>query len=346
MLFRTGLYVKNHSVEKVQVAKTPIASYNGNVTGLYIPELIAYITAKQSGSGVPSPDNIRPIIGVSKCNVVRCGVNNFNEAWSAGYINASGTFVPTGAYSTTDYIPVKKGKTYYVKATVINADRANVAYYDASKTFIKLTSSAMAYNTQFTINEDCSYIRIILINTNTSRENFSFNYPSTATAYEAYNGNTYTIQLGDTYYGGSLDVTTGVLTINKALVDLGTLDYDYYVYSGVNGFYITNPFSSAKSQSTCQSSQYVYQPSDSTFNNDGVDCEITINYAKYIKIKDARYNDATQFKTAMNGVQLVYELATPITVQLTAKQVEQLLGQNNVWADTGDVEVKFYNVIK
>ena len=70
-LFRTGLYVKNHSVEKVQVAKTPIASYNGNVTGLYIPELIAYITAKQSGSGTPSPDNIRPISGVSSVNLTR-----------------------------------------------------------------------------------------------------------------------------------------------------------------------------------------------------------------------------------------------------------------------------------
>lgn len=68
-LYRTGLYVKNHSVEKVQVAKTPIASYNGNVTGLYIPELIAYITAKQSGSGTPSPDNIRPIIPVSSIHI-------------------------------------------------------------------------------------------------------------------------------------------------------------------------------------------------------------------------------------------------------------------------------------
>ena len=84
-LFRTGLYVKNHTVEKVQVAKTPIASYNGNVTGLYIPELIAYITAKQSGSGTPAPDNIRPIIGASECDGVRCGKN----IWSYG--NVSGT---------------------------------------------------------------------------------------------------------------------------------------------------------------------------------------------------------------------------------------------------------------
>ena len=42
------------------------------------------------------------------------------------------------------------------------------------------------------------------------------------------------------------------------------------------------------------------------------------------------------------GSQVVYPLSTPITVQLTPTQVEQLLGANNVWADTGDVEELIY----
>ena len=38
---------------------------------------------------------------------------------------------------------------------------------------------------------------------------------------------------------------------------------------------------------------------------------------------------------------MVYELATPQTIQLTPQGVYALLGQNNVWADSGAVEVVY-----
>ena len=43
------------------------------------------------------------------------------------------------------------------------------------------------------------------------------------------------------------------------------------------------------------------------------------------------------------GCQFVYDLATPITYTLTPGQVLSLLGQNNVWADTGDILSLTYN---
>ena len=44
----------------------------------------------------------------------------------------------------------------------------------------------------------------------------------------------------------------------------------------------------------------------------------------------------------MNGQTLVYELATPVTYQLTNQQViETLKGVNNVWADCGPVSVEY-----
>ena len=42
-----------------------------------------------------------------------------------------------------------------------------------------------------------------------------------------------------------------------------------------------------------------------------------------------------------NPVELVYELATPITYQLAPTQVTTLLGTNNIWADTGDTAVGY-----
>jgi hypothetical protein len=44
---------------------------------------------------------------------------------------------------------------------------------------------------------------------------------------------------------------------------------------------------------------------------------------------------------ATNNLQVVYPLATPITIDLTPQQMTTLLGTNNVWSDAGDVEVTY-----
>ena len=50
-------------------------------------------------------------------------------------------------------------------------------------------------------------------------------------------------------------------------------------------------------------------------------------------IRDLAFSDTTSFNASMPGVQIVYELATPITIQLTLTQVELLQGENNIWSD-------------
>jgi hypothetical protein len=53
------------------------------------------------------------------------------------------------------------------------------------------------------------------------------------------------------------------------------------------------------------------------------------------------YANAEEFKQAMSGVQLVYELATPVTYQLTPTEIETLLGANNIWSDAGNMAVTY-----
>ena len=66
-----------------------------------------------------------------------------------------------------------------------------------------------------------------------------------------------------------------------------------------------------------------------------------------IQVKDSAYSDPTVFKNAMNGVQLVYELATPQTYQLTPTQISMLVGgQNNVWVDTSAVITLIYRLLQ
>jgi len=155
--------------------------------------------------------------------------------------------------------------------------------------------------------------------------------------------NIYTIDLHGTRYGGELDVVNGVLTVDRATKDLGDLSYNYtnniFVASlGINYKYINN----TPSKNSCY--QYVGTIMSGTSDmQNKADGTYALYYnANYpdihnIYIKDSRYTDATAFKTAMNGVQLVYELATPLTIQLTPIVVKSLLGSNNVWADTGDI---------
>lgn len=57
----------------------------------------------------------------------------------------------------------------------------------------------------------------------------------------------------------------------------------------------------------------------------------------WISDRDA-YSQGT---TPTTGAQVVYKLAEPVTYQLTPTEITTLLGTNNIWADTGDIEVKF-----
>lgn len=41
------------------------------------------------------------------------------------------------------------------------------------------------------------------------------------------------------------------------------------------------------------------------------------------------------------GAQVVYELATPLVYHLTPVEIRTLTGQNTIWADTGEVTVKY-----
>lgn len=146
-----------------------------------------------------------------------------------------------------------------------------------------------------------------------------------------------------TVYGGALNVTTGVLTINMAMVDLGTLTWTYS--SQYNRFAATsanNPTLNAKPTATnydvgnilCD--RYATTYSNKTAENAG-NYMIAVGSGGGINVRDENYTDAATFKTAMNGVQLCYELATPTTVQLTAAEVETLFGQNNVWCSSGNI---------
>lgn len=171
---------------------------------------------------------------------------------------------------------------------------------------------------------------------------------STATDYEPYNGTSYTTTLGRTVYGGTLDVVSGLLTVDRAMVDLGSLNYGY---NATGRFYNTTSIQNFKRATTTAERATglvcsAYSPSSTLSFSDAQDdfswLRAQDSNTYDLIIKDTHYTTTADFKTAMDGVQLVYELAQPQTYQLTPQEVDLILGTNNLWCDSGNIEVNYY----
>ena len=147
------------------------------------------------------------------------------------------------------------------------------------------------------------------------------------------NPTTITIPLPQTVYGGTLDVTTGELVVDMAMVDLGTLTW---AYNASYKFFRADLDGKANGRTNLIASSYAHGDVWDT-STDYIVAGHTGTNAIYVK--DSRYTDAASFKSAMSGVQLAYELATPITLTLTPQEIKTLLGNNNIWADAGESTV-------
>lgn len=317
----------------------------------------------QEGSGDPSPTNPRPISGWTEANVTRCGKNLWGGEKLANDIVAK---VPNATKNTTDktvaYAPANvntkilfnkfKPNTRYTFYMSTSSTSTNLyAYYsDGTYTYLEpntyVTSDANK-------SVDCIQGHWITGNTVLNYDECGV-FEGALTEFTPYNGHTYSITFpseAGTVYGGSLDVTSGVLTVDRAYVDLGTLNWTYltsgsglapYFYADITslGIKYEGNFGTVVYHVLCSIYKAVNRNLsvfiDNTLCMDGAVAEQIVTQ---VQIKDSRYTSASDFKTAMNGVQLVYELDTPITYQLTPTQVNSLLGTNNVWADCGDVVV-------
>lgn len=149
-----------------------------------------------------------------------------------------------------------------------------------------------------------------------------------------------------TVYGGTLDVTNGVLTVDRAIIDLGDLNWDksgnHFYTSAIADVVKTPVNNTTKANIIC--SNYKTETLVNVYN-ESVDKSVGIQTMPdtnkgFIVLYDSTYasSSTSEFETAMSGVKLVYELETPITYQLIPIEIKTLPGINNIFADTGDIE--------
>jgi len=163
--------------------------------------------------------------------------------------------------------------------------------------------------------------------------------PTTAQA----DATTYAVDWTDeagTVYGGTLNVVTGELVVDRGRVNVSSSWYWYKSGSYPGGFYATienagtgqktnTPFICSHAKTTTSISQYVQGTCfcDGSINIRIMDGSDTVqDWKDYINAQI----------TAGTPIQICYELATPITYQLTPKQIAALIDQNYIWSSNNE----------
>ena len=325
-------------------ASGAIASFPDGQSVIPALSVVADIEPIQSGSGTPSPDNIRPISGHDEVNVSVCGVNLLDpQTITVGkFYNNTLTEVSNASKAHSEFIKIKPSTSYclngyagqgFYAMLALDANKQPLAswYGGASKSapFVATTPSNACY---------------VVLNFNADQvSTIAFYESATVDGYIAYNGTTYEVSFGTagTVYGGTVDVVSGVLTVDRAIVTLGgTTLWSMGTTSTVRYFNASmTPLDTNAWETNIVSNLFGKQSDGTPY------CQI--NGAKEVRIvvalDDTNYDTVAKVQALLTQTPLtvMYPLATPTTYQLTPTEVQTLLGQNNIWNDCGDTEVTY-----
>jgi hypothetical protein len=344
-----------------EVQDAEIATFDDG-SDLPMPKLEVSIEAYQEGSGDPSPENIRPINGWDEVNVSVSGVNLLDyDKWKNSSVTRGTAIwedngVTITATSNDAYVSPTNSKTFVKEGQTIilkweestNKEGTIYLFPNGSTEGMAISYNQAVKNLTYTVPSGVTFITFRFGVSNSgetiSYKNIRIEFGNQSPTFVPYNGHTYTITFpseAGTVYGGTLDVINGVLTVTHSEIDLGTLDWarntDY-----ANPFFSVALSGKKFSSEDLVCSIYVYGKLITGTTALNTMSNMTINAgnnSNALYIRDDSYIDATTFKTYLqnNNVQLVYELATPLTIQLNPTVVKSLRGLNKVFANTGNI---------
>lgn len=163
------------------------------------------IEPTQEGSGDPSPDNIRPITGRDAVSVTRCGKNLVD-------VQNFELNVDSGSRMKNIYINPLPPGTYTINLDMSNTTSRLKIQVWGKKKLETLTKFPIEFTTTDSAVRFFCYIANEVGN-QTTISNICVELGSTATDYEPYTGSTTDIALPETVYGGTLNVESGVVTV-------------------------------------------------------------------------------------------------------------------------------------
>lgn len=155
-----------------------------------------------------------------------------------------------------------------------------------------------------------------------------------------------------TVYGGTLDVLMGTLTVDRVCKTLtGTDiqargsnttsagDYRFYSTADTSQGILLPPNAQTAADVLCSVAVAIPHGNSSLYG-------VSVNRADsriYLHIRECGQMTIAQFRgwVDSHAVQVVYRLAAPVTYQIAPQIVTAPGGQNNIWADCGEVTVEY-----
>lgn len=329
---------------------TPVANYPLSVQASWEP--------RQEGTGDPSPENIRPIVGLDSVQVTRCGKNVLDT--SGAYRNGYNYVLPNAR------LIAGAKYTYTASSLIASGEAAGLFVIADDYKLVDYIGSGESYT--FTVPENLDFSQGLWIGggsasalDNVPAESFMVELGTTPTSYEPYQpGTTATLTLPETIYGGELDAVTGegVETVHGIVLDgtelwsednSGSTGLEYFYYAVFDGQWLPSSGGSLALAKSSQKISHFAIGNPYSENVDNAGWVYSTGSADHygIRIRMSTCADVDEWKSylaaqaaAGTPVTIAYKLATPTAFQATGGQsLPALPGTNTIYTDADTVTV-------
>lgn len=339
-LFGKKLYDK-YAWEEKTIDFAPVISVNDAIAGNALDYQFK-ITAMQSGSGDPSPINIRDITGRTGANIGRTTHNLIFKTIDGAGINSDGKIMAGASYKML-VARIERGKTYqysidgvsklairgiYTSVPSLGSESYNGIRYSTGTSFTALIDGYVAIRAS--INETKSQIEV-------GDEVTAYETP---TIYPV----SWQSEAGE-IFGGLLNATTGALSSVYVPKIYNGTESGWGTNSLGNGYYISL-------------GSHNYDPENSVIcncllgMNAGSSSGLPVNGIRMngnLQNLLIRVDTATDFPTVddwkyfltQNPMMVLFPLAEPLTYTLTPTEIPLAEGANTIWSDTGDSKLTY-----
>lgn len=362
-------------------ASGAVASFQDGADGVPVKSLVVNIAPVQAGEGDPTPDNIRPLSGLTGGTVTRVGKNLFRPytaPTTSGNVtltpNNDGSFALEGTASEDPFnasrtlpFPIAPGMAFSFR---LGNDRVNSEVGVRLSKFVD--GSSPTYGTLYraeAVDQTVDGAALTSITANRVQTVVASNHGDVETitmrpqlelgaktsAWEAYTEESVSVSWqseAGTVYGGTLELPSGVLTVTKKLV---TIDENYLVsritsvtqYDTDTGFWLAMGNDSNtvadKMQNRCnQASPTAAGLSGAATNTFGAGP--TYPHSIWMRLATALVGTTAESIHAYissHPLEFVVSLATPVQYQLPPSELHTVLGVNHIFSDAGEVTVEY-----
>ena len=331
------------------------------------------IEAVQSGSGDPSPTNVRPITGWTGANIYNLQLPNGYHA--CDYVDLTNDRVELSVLDSYERNDLIVGVCFKV-VNIPQYGTVYMSYVNESANATRLLASNNSAN-YFYVNNNTKASSSYLTPPVNAKNNFVYfqSYHDKL----VYQNTDYNVVLikGDTNTSNKMYIGHNNAQIQYKSFWIKTTSGTYITClvpcidpNGVSGFYdiVNNNFvttsdpTKANAVGNFITPNILEFPSKATINwqstagtvyGGTLDVKagvLTVTHANIASYDGEAINEPwissmdvyTAGATPTTGAQVVYPLTTPVTYQLTPTEIRSLLGLNNVWADCGPVNVRYF----